>query len=164
MLALAGRIRYGMDDALAAIPKLKSPKVAVIDRIDKQLQTVRAALDLRAYRQELLASNIANADTPHFKARDIDFKGALQSALAGRTDGSVKLAKTSPRHLGNGSGQPYDTAAKYRTEFQPNVDGNTVNMDVERAAFAENAMEVEALLTFIRGSLTSLQAAIQNTP
>jgi flagellar basal-body rod protein FlgB len=50
----------------------------------------------------------------------------------------------------------------YRTEFQPNVDGNTVNMDVERAAFAENAVQMEAMLTFIRGNLTTLQSAMQS--
>jgi flagellar basal-body rod protein FlgB len=112
------------------------------------------------YRQELLASNIANADTPNYKARDIDFKGALEGALAGRTEGSLNLARTSARHLGSESSQAFDGAAKYRTEFQPNVDGNTVNMDVERAAFAENAIQMEAMLTFIRGDLNTLQMAM----
>jgi len=137
----------------------------VIDRIDALLQVQRTALDLRAYRQELLASNIANADTPHFKARDIDFKGALESALGGRADGSLDLARTSSRHIASGSNQsnlPSSPALRYRTEFQPNVDGNTVNMDIERAAFAENAVQMEAMLTFIRGDFTTLQAALQN--
>lgn len=140
------------------------PLPAVIDRIDAQLQVQRTALNARAYRQELLASNIANADTPNFKARDIDFKGALDSALAGRSDGSLGLARTSSRHLGSESVQPFGAAAKYRTEYQPNADGNTVNMDIERAAFADNAIQMEALLTFIRADLGTLQTAIQNTP
>jgi len=132
----------------------------VTDRIDALLQVKRTALNARVYRQELLASNIANADTPNYKARDIDFKGALEGALAGRTEGSLNLARTSARHLGSESSQAFDGAAKYRTEFQPNVDGNTVNMDVERAAFAENAIQMEAMLTFIRGDLNTLQMAM----
>lgn len=136
----------------------------MIDRIDAQLQVQRAALNGRVYRQELLASNIANADTPNFKARDVDFNGALEAALAGGPNGSLGLATTSPRHLGRESGQVPSVAVKYRTEYQPSVDGNTVNMDVERAAFADNAVQIEALLTFIRSDLSMLQTAMQNTP
>jgi flagellar basal-body rod protein FlgB len=138
--------------------------IAVIDRIDAQIQVQRTALNARVYRQELLASNIANADTPNFKARDIDFKGTLEAAVAGRSAGGLGLATTSSRHLRNDSGQPAGATAKYRTEYQPNVDGNTVNMDVERAAFAENALQMEALLTFVRGDLNTFQTAMQNTP
>ena len=136
----------------------------MIDRIDAHLQVKRTALNARAYRQELLASNIANADTPNFKARDIDFKATLEATLAGRTEGGLALARTSSRHLDNQTGRPLGAAAKYRTEFQPNVDGNTVNMDVERAAFADNAVQMEAMLTFVRSDLNTLQAAMQNTP
>lgn len=162
---VAARCRgYGTDDALLAIPKLKILTVAVIDRIDAHLQVKRTALNARAYRQELLASNIANADTPNYKARDIDFKGALEGALAGRAEGSLRLARTSSRHLGLESGQVPALPVKYRTEFQPSVDGNTVNMDVERAAFAENAVQMEALLSFVRSDLGTLQSAMQNTP
>lgn len=134
----------------------------MIDRIDTLLQVKRTALNARAYRQELLASNIANADTPNFKARDIDFKGALQGALTGRTEGSLSLLKTSSRHLGGEFDHAFGGAAKYRTEFQPNIDGNTVNMDVERAAFAENAVQMEAMLTFIRSDLSTLQTAMSS--
>ncbi|MDP2823740.1 MAG: flagellar basal body rod protein FlgB [Sulfuritalea sp.] len=134
----------------------------MIDRIDAHLQVKRTALNARAYRQELLASNIANADTPNYKARDIDFKGALESALSGRTEGSLALVRTSARHLSSEVSQAFGAAAKYRTEYQPNADGNTVNMDVERAAFAENAVQMEAMLTFIRGDLSTLQTAMQS--
>jgi flagellar basal-body rod protein FlgB len=142
----------------------KDLTVAVIDRIEAHLQVKRSALNLRAYRQELLASNIANADTPNYKARDIDFKGALAGQLAGHTEGSLGLVRTSSRHLSTESSQTLGIPLKYRTEYQPNVDGNTVNMDVERAAFGENGVQMEALLTFVRGDLTTLQNAIQNTP
>jgi flagellar basal-body rod protein FlgB len=134
----------------------------VTDRIDALLQVKRTALNARAYRQELLASNIANADTPHYKARDVDFKGALENAMAGRASAGSGLTTTSPRHMKGDSSQVGGANVKYRTEFQPNVDGNTVNMDVERAAFAENAVQMEAMLAFIRSDLTTLQAAMQS--
>lgn len=133
------------------------------DRFDNQLAIQRAALGALTYRQELLASNIANADTPHFKARDMDFKGALAAAVAGRADsGFAGLTTTSPRHFAVGAKEaPFAaTAIGYRTEFQPNVDGNTVNMDIERSAFAENAMRLEAVLTFIRGDIKDMQLAL----
>lgn len=131
------------------------------DRIDQQLGKLRSAADLRAYRQELLASNIANADTPHFKARDIDFKSALDGMLSGRGSGALALARTSPRHLSGQSGGRFGIEPLYRTEFQANVDGNTVNMDVERSAFAENSVQLESTLTFVREELRRLQSAIQ---
>jgi flagellar basal-body rod protein FlgB len=134
----------------------------VTDRIDALLQVKRAALNARAYRQELLASNIANADTPHYKARDVDFKGALENAMAGRASAGSGMTTTSPRHMKGDSSQVGGANVKYRTEFQPNVDGNTVNMDVERAAFAENAVQMEAMLAFIRSDLTTLQSAMQS--
>jgi flagellar basal-body rod protein FlgB len=132
----------------------------MIDRIDHQIAVQRAALGALTYRQELLASNIANADTPHFKARDIDFKDALGAALAGRRRGDVGMLATSPRHLGGATGSSFAGAVKYRTEFQPSVDGNTVNMDIERSAFAENALRMEAALTFINGNFKTLQLAM----
>jgi len=137
----------------------------VIDRLDAQLQIQRTALSALTYRQELLASNIANADTPNFKARDIDFKGALEAAVAGRAGSSgVALAATSTRHIGGATGAPagaaFAQAVGYRTEFQPNVDGNTVNMDIERSAFAGNALRLEAALTFITGQFKTLQLAM----
>jgi flagellar basal-body rod protein FlgB len=136
----------------------------VIDRIDAQLQIQRTALSALTYRQELLASNIANADTPNFKARDIDFKGALEAAVAGRAGSGAALVSTSTRHIAGATGSPagaaFGQAVRYRTEFQPNVDGNTVNMDIERSAFAENALRLEAALTFITGEFKTLQLAM----
>lgn len=134
--------------------------------IDQALKFQQTALNLRAQRGQLLASNIANADTPHYKARDLDFKSALQSAMgtqgtqgAAAAGSAVALKTTSARHLQTGGGGlPVD--AKYRTEQQSAVDGNTVNLDVERAQFAENALQYEAGITFINGTLKTLQTAI----
>ena len=135
----------------------------MIDRIDNELGFKQKALNLRAYRQELLASNIANADTPHYKARDVDFKAALGDAVSGRMNGVVTMTRTAPGHLSGAgaSASAFGAATRYRTEFQSNVDGNTVNMDVERSAFAENSVHLEALLTFIRGDFKDLTSAIQ---
>ena len=130
------------------------------DRIGEHLKVQRNALNLLVQRQELIASNIANADTPHYKARDIDFKEALENRMAGRREQGGTLAVTARGHL-RGSGEAMTPASlKYRTEFQPGVDGNTVNMDVERAAFAETALRLEAALTFVRGSFKDLQTAL----
>lgn len=134
----------------------------MIDRIDREIGFQHTALNLRSYRQELLASNIANADTPHYKARDIDFKSALNAALSGKSEGSVVLARTQAGHLpGSGDASSHGVALRYRSEFQGAVDGNTVNMDIERAAFAENALQTEAMLTFISSRFKNLASAIQ---
>lgn len=132
----------------------------MVDRLGSELSVYQSALNLRTYRQELLASNIANADTPHFKARDIDFKSTLANAMAGRSDGALAMARSAGGHLPGEPANPVAGALKYRTEYQSSVDGNTVNMDVERAAFAENALHVEALLTFLRGKFRTMQSAI----
>lgn len=126
--------------------------------LDNSLRFHQDALNLQAHRQQVLASNIANADTPHYKARDVDFRSVLQGALAGATNG-VGLATTQAGHL-DGKAGGLEGGLKYRAESQSAVDGNTVNMDVERAAFAENAVHYEASITFINGMLRSMQSAI----
>ncbi len=126
---------------------------------DKSIQFHQTALNLQAKRQELLASNIANADTPNYKARDVDFRAALQGALNGARD-RMPLATTQPGHLGAGPESLLQELTGYRTELQSAVDGNTVSMDVERAAFAENALHYEASVTFINGMLRSMNSAI----
>lgn len=133
----------------------------MINKLDDPLRFQQTALDVRSYRQQLLASNIANVDTPHYKARDIDFKSALRGALGG-TGGSLSLAQTSAAHLQPQGAGPFSTALQYRTETQSSVDGNTVNLDVERGQFAENAVHYEASLTFINSMLRTMQQAIQS--
>lgn len=132
------------------------------DRIDAELAPQRTLLALRGFRQELLASNIANADTPHYKARDIDFGSAYARAKEGQLQAGLRMDRTHGTHLTGGAATPFDNAVAYRTEYQSAVDGNTVNMDVERAAFAENAIQMEASLTFIRSKFQALQSALQS--
>lgn len=126
---------------------------------DRQIQFHQTALNLQAHRQQLIASNIANADTPHYKARDIDFKSALGQAMSGRGAGALNLSTSSARHLA-APPDPAPAGTLYRTEMQSSIDGNTVNLDVERAQFAENAVQYEASITFINGTLKTLQTAI----
>jgi len=131
------------------------------NRLDQELQFHQTALNLRAYRQQLLSSNIANADTPNYKAQDIDFSKALSGALNMRM-GPITLATTNAGHLQSKPVSAFESMAQYRNVAQASVDGNTVDMDVERAAFAENALHYEASITFINGLLRSMQTAMQN--
>jgi flagellar basal-body rod protein FlgB len=137
------------------------------NQIDTTLQFHAQALNLRAQRQQLLASNIANADTPGYKARDMDFRKAMHDALAAGASGNATasgapLARTAQAHLAApaGADAPFGPVL-YRTEVQPSLDGNTVDMDVERAQFAENAIHYEASLMFLNGQIKSLLSAIQ---
>lgn len=136
----------------------------MIGKIDQYLSFNETTLSLRAQRQELLASNIANADTPNYKARDIDFSNALQNALASKGAGGP-LATTAPRHLprvaATGDVLANGTPVLYRGEVQGSVDGNTVDMDVERNQFADNALRYEAGITMINHQIKGLLAAIQ---
>jgi flagellar basal-body rod protein FlgB len=130
-------------------------------RIDQELQFSQTALNLRAYRQELLASNIANADTPNYKARDIDFKSALTGALGKSQATALSLVQTTAGHLGATGNNRFGAALMYRGEQQSSIDGNTVNMDTERAAFAENAIQMEALMAFVNHQFKQMNAALQ---
>lgn len=133
----------------------------VASKIDNALFFQQQALGLRAYRQQVLAGNIANADTPNYKARDFDFSAALKEAVAGRSEGSLPVSRTDSAHLaGNAGGGP--VGLKYRTPAQASADGNTVEMDVERAQFSENAVRYEAGLTFITHQLKMLMSAVQS--
>jgi len=130
-------------------------------RIDSALQFHQTALSLRASRQELLASNIANADTPNYKAKDIDFASALQGALSGST-ANLSMVTTSPSHLAGTTGESVmGSPVMYRNVLQPSADGNTVDMDVERAQFADNALRYEASVKFISEQVKSVLTALQ---
>ncbi len=129
--------------------------------IAKDLSLLSSAIGLRAQRHQVLASNIANADTPNYKARDFDFRAAMQTA-AGHRGGPATLAQTSERHL-PGSAAGGAAALQFRRETQSAVDGNTVDMDVERAQIAENAMQYEILTRLISDKFQGLRAAMAGT-
>lgn len=134
----------------------------MLNRLDDMLSFHTQALRVRDQRQQVLASNIANADTPNYKARDLDFKTALQGALNGTgSPGGTALATTTAGHLAGKPGLGADAGLLYRTPAQGSVDGNTVNMDAERAAFADNAIHYEFNLTRISQQIKGMLAVIQ---
>jgi flagellar basal-body rod protein FlgB len=140
----------------------------MIGKLDEYLRFNETALSLRSQRQELLASNIANADTPNYKARDIDFSSALQGAVARASGAATPLATTSAGHYAGGSGAADGkaladgTPVLYRTVSQGAVDGNTVDMDTERTQFADNGLHYEAGITMINQQIKNMLAAIQS--
>lgn len=117
------------------------------------------ALTLRARRYELLSSNIANADTPNYKARDIDFRSALQNARTG----SVALHTTSELHQTSRGHDGRTGELLYRVPTQPSMDGNTVEADVEQAEFADNAVHYRATLEFLNGTIRTLRYALKGS-
>ena len=124
------------------------------------------ALILRAERQRVIASNIANADTPGFGARELDFKEAMKNAIgAGMGPGMRQpqgSAMTHSRHMPLGGVSAGGTPAlAYAVQTQPSVDGNSVDLDRERANFVDNSVRYEATLRFINGSAKTLLSAIQ---
>ena len=102
-----------------------------------------AALAVRSQRMGLLASNIANASTPGFKARDIDFAAALKSAEGGDADAGIRAA------------------TKYRVPLQMSMDGNTVELATEQTAFAENAVAYQTTLSFLNSRISSITRALK---
>lgn len=133
----------------------------MIVRLDDYLQTQQAALKLRSTRQEVLAANIANADTPGYKARDFDFKAAFQNALGNTTQRSAMSASHSHHLQAQGSNDIFGTPMLYRGELQSSIDGNTVNMDTEMSEFTDNALRYQAALTFMQKRIELMRNAIQ---
>lgn len=131
----------------------------MLDRLTSSLNFQTEALLLRSERQRLIASNIANADTPGYQARDMDFGAALRQATGAAQPGTA-LSATNTGHLSPAAGARSETGLKYATPSQTNLDSNTVDMDRERAAFADNAVHYEATLRFINGSVRTMLSAI----
>jgi flagellar basal-body rod protein FlgB len=139
--------------------------------LDSYLGVHAQALTLEAQRTELLAANMANADTPNYKARDIDFRAALaaaggpgNSADPGRSGATLAISTTNAAHLGaqriDGTDATLGGSLKYRVPMAPSLDGNTVDTQLEQAAFAENAVRYQATLTFLNARLKQLMTAI----
>ena len=130
------------------------------------------ALVLRSERQKVIASNIANADTPGYAGRDINFKEAMSAAVGETnltlrpmpsTERSASSGMTDRRHIPiQASTTSLDSARlDYTVQTQPSMDGNSVDMDRERASFADNSVRYEATLRFINGSSRTILSAIQ---
>ena len=129
------------------------------------------ALVVRADRQRVIASNIANADTPGYAGRDINFKEAMSAALGGNSlslspsapTGGTSTGATNARHipLQSSTGSLGGPKLDYTTQTQPSMDGNSVDLDRERANFVDNSVRYEATLRFINGQSKTLLSAIQ---
>ncbi|HET7866565.1 MAG TPA: flagellar basal body rod protein FlgB [Burkholderiaceae bacterium] len=138
----------------------------MLNRLTDSLNFQTQALVLRSERQRLIASNIANADTPGYQARDMDFAAALRQATGGDgADGmpaSAGLATTQGGHLAAAGGARAASQLLYASPSQTNLDRNTVDMDRERAAFADNSVKYEATLRFINSSVRTMLDAIKS--
>lgn len=147
-----------------------------MSRLTDSLDFHGQALLLRAERQKVISSNIANADTPGFAARDFDFRAALAdatrrqanpsepSALSREAVAPNRMQTTQAGHLGQSDAQGAridSTVLRYRSVEQASIDGNGVDLDRERAAFADNAVRFEASLRFINGSVRTMLSAIR---
>lgn len=149
-----------------------SHETGMISKLDEALKFQTEALRLRAQRQEVIASNLANADTPGYQSADFKFADALrqaagvqntQSASTVAAPASPGLLRTAAGHIGTGGGSGgFTVQTMYRIPTQAAVDGNTVDADTERARFADNAVRYEASLRFLNGQLKTLLSAIQS--
>ena len=131
--------------------------------LEQKISVLSQAMNLRTQRHQVLASNIANADTPNYKARDFSFEGAMRNAMSGNlTAGGVELARTSAGHMdGAGNGGP--ASLMYRADVQSAVDGNTVDMDVERSNITENALQYQILTQLISEQFKGVRSALAST-
>lgn len=131
-------------------------KWGVVDRLDRYFGIHGTALALRSERMQILASNIANAATPGYKARDLDFAALLAS---GDTAPEAALASTQGRHLGAGAGVA--SRLLYRQPLQPSLDGNSVELATEQVQFAETAIRYRSTLGLLGGRISGLMAALK---
>jgi flagellar basal-body rod protein FlgB len=138
----------------------------MLEKMTGSLELNGQALILRAERQKIIASNIANADTPHYKATDFNFSQALSAASKSSTNpaqakSASLLATTATQHLN--TARAFGDAAfrlQYRPPTQPSLDANTVDMDLEQGKFADNSVRYEASLRFLNGQIRTILSAI----
>ena len=133
--------------------------------LDQYVSVHATALDVRARRGELIANNLANADTPGYQARDIDFRQAMARASGESPTSGVTLSTTNAGHIGGNTSANAATNPdlKYRIPLAPALDGNTVDAQVEQASFAENAVRYQATLTFLNSKFRGLITAIMGS-
>jgi len=127
--------------------------------LDNALGIHTKALSLYSQRSTVLAANLANADTPNYKARDIDFKSILSRAENEKSAGS--LTATQPGHFGASANSSFVADRLYRQPNQPSLDGNTVEVQKEQAAFTDNSMRYMATLRFITGRVQGMLTALR---
>jgi len=127
--------------------------------LDSAFGIHQQALLIRSRRAEILASNIANADTPNYKARDIDFQALLNQAEASAA--ASRMTTTNANHFsGNGSDSGISIELKYRQPLQPSLDGNSVDSEFEKAEFTRNALQYQVSLSMLSGRIKNLKRAL----
>ncbi|MBA1262537.1 flagellar basal body rod protein FlgB [Stutzerimonas sp. NM35] len=127
---------------------------------DKALGIHEKALGFRAQRAEVLANNIANADTPNYKARDLDFSAVLAEQNSKNQSG-FGVAVTSSRHIAAEGMEIADPGLRFRTPTHASLDQNTVDMQVEQATYAENAIDFQASFTLLNSKFKGLISALR---
>jgi flagellar basal-body rod protein FlgB len=129
--------------------------------LDSYLGVGQKALQVYGQRTAVLANNVANADTPNYKARDLDFRSLLAAGATSTSQQGLPLSGTNSAHLNTAAASPTDGAAlKYRVPLAPSLDGNTVDVPLEQAAFADNTVRYQSALTFLSDKFKSLMTAI----
>lgn len=126
--------------------------------LDSVLGVHQQALKLRTQRASVIANNLANADTPGYKARDIDFKAALNQS-SGSSSG-VSIKKSHPGHMGLSASDQH-ASAMYRTPNQPSIDGNTVEEQVEHAEYMKNSLDFQASFQFLNSKFKGITKAFK---
>ena len=127
--------------------------------IDKALGIYPHTLELRVKRAELIANNIANQDTPGFKAQDINFKSLLQEATS--ASNASQAMKTDSAHQNGFIDFSGAESIQYRLPSQPSIDGNTVNSEVEKAEYAKNSLRFQTSFLFLNGAIKAIKDAIR---
>ncbi|NLC08783.1 MAG: flagellar basal body rod protein FlgB [Gammaproteobacteria bacterium] len=127
----------------------------------KALGIHEQALGFRAQRAEVLANNIANADTPHFKARDLDFASVLASQADRQGSGPVSLARTNGQHISADGVELADPALRFRNPHHAAIDQNTVDLQVEQSMYTENAVQFQASFTLLNSKFKGLMMALR---
>lgn len=135
----------------------------MLDKLDAALRFQQEALNLRAQRQEVLAANIANADTLVIR-RDIDFASELKKVMQRGRDATsvVALTMTSTQHIPAQALTPPTAELQYRIPDQPSLDGNTVDMDRERTQFADNSLQYQMSLSALSGQIKGMMNVLQS--
>lgn len=129
----------------------------MLSQLDKDIGFLENGLRLRSQRQQVLASNIANADTPNYKAQDLNFADAMKSAMQGGQDSG--MLTTNPKHI-NTVGS-VAASVKPRASEQNSADANTVDMDKEVTEFTDNALQYETLVGMINGQFKNINSVLQ---
>ncbi|UUC51891.1 flagellar basal body rod protein FlgB [Pseudomonas citronellolis] len=128
---------------------------------DSALGIHAQALSFRSQRAEVLANNLANADTPNYKARDLDFASVLAAQADKAKSGTFSTAVTNARHIEADGVTMGDDSLKYRIPTNPSIDQNTVDEQVEQANYAQNAVQFQASFTFLNSKFKGLMGALR---